>query len=156
MKKISLDLRPKKYYHLTQSNKLKSLIVALNPKGSGENRPCEEPNIFRICVAPTISGCISAGVFYPTRDIRIYSTTIKAWTTFDVKDAKITGEKWILESCYFKLEGTIPKKIIKEFYDGSNSMEQRERFLKENKKILEKYKSVICKCRINKKFEYKI
>jgi len=106
----------KYYYHITTKNWPDD--ITLKPRKYGANRADEEPKISRICVAPTIEGCLIAlGSCLPlSSNIYIYRTIrkVKAITPNDVIDSKITGEMWLLRPIKFKYVGVIKKKTLPE------------------------------------------
>jgi len=81
------------------------------------NRCDDEPDFPKICVAPTVPGCLvalPASCWYSM--IYVYRTaepvrSVKPW---DVVDADVTGERWIVEDCDFIQVGKICAKQLKE------------------------------------------
>jgi hypothetical protein len=100
---------PRYYYHVTQEewpNKIK-----LRPRSFGDNRSDDEPTDSRICVAPTIEGCLVAlGLcLSDCSNTYVYRTVRKvlAKKPYNVVDASISGEAWLTKPTTFKLYGEI-------------------------------------------------
>lgn len=102
------------YYHLTTSNlgKVKILTPLHSDDKKVQHRADTEPETPRICVAPTIGGCLLAiytclSAINPK--INIYRTynKVKAENPNNVKDSTITGEKWLIKPTKFILIGSI-------------------------------------------------
>lgn len=68
-----------------------------------------EPNIKRICVAPSVEHCLTAVPYYPGEKFSIYRTEkpVKASPATDVFDANITLEGWIQTPTLFTKIGTL-------------------------------------------------
>lgn len=90
------------YYHVTLQDW--PAKIRLRPRLSGENRSPSEPNIKRICVAPTMAQCIVALdrtmlngpiKFYRTREKVIVSEP------YGISDVHITNEKWLTKPTTF-------------------------------------------------------
>jgi len=97
------------YYHITQKDwRYKK---KLKPKSYGSNRGDEEPNDRRICVSPTIEGCLLAlgCCLGGSRPAYVYRTSsiVIAKKPYNVDDAKITGEMWLIRPTSFELFGRI-------------------------------------------------
>jgi hypothetical protein len=110
------------YYHIT--NKLWPKKIKLHPRVRGKNRSPLEPNIKRICVSDTISGCLaSIGPCYNFHDqLYVYRTYRKiiANEPFDIYDSDITNEKWLLKSTSFIYKGCINWKNIPKEIENYN------------------------------------
>jgi len=92
------------YYHIT--NEPWKNTVRLYPRETGDNRDEREPKTARICVAPTIEGCLVA--MYVNRSmfgeyVYLYRTKNKvtARKSTGIMDSHITGEKWIVRPTTF-------------------------------------------------------
>lgn len=105
------------YYHIT--TKAWPDELTLSPRKYGVNRGEDEPNISRICVAPTVEGCLTAlgSCLTGSSNIYIYRTVrkVKAIKPNSVVDAKITGEMWLLRPIKFKYIDTIKKNTLPEY-----------------------------------------
>jgi len=90
-------------YHLTTAYFGKK--TTLIPREKGEHRPIDEPDVPRICVAPTISGCLLAlGPLLSRGDtVRVYATYAETIPAYDVLDSHITGECWVIKPAEFWL-----------------------------------------------------
>jgi hypothetical protein len=128
---ITRDYRSKIYFHCSHDLDLDSI---LEPRGYGINRAGDEPLVFRICVSPRISQCLSAVSFSSGRSIGVYACKTKAWTSFNVCDSKITGEKWILDETEFEKVLTIDGKFTNNFYFCCSYAKKRDVTI--NKRIL--------------------
>lgn len=118
------------YYHI--STKLEPGNHLLIPKLPGKNSNDDEPRINRICVCPTVAGCISAvgpciTSFGRNTKINIFRTKNKVNghfpfspyghintfnTKYPVADAHVTGEKWLLRPTNFKYIGYLNSKEV--------------------------------------------
>lgn len=118
------------YYHI--STKLQPVNHILSPQLPGKNSNDDEPKIHRICVCPTIAGCICAvgpciTSILCNKKIHIFRTKNKVnghfpfcpyghynvfRTKYPVADAHVTGEKWLLRSTNFKYIGYLNSKEI--------------------------------------------
>jgi hypothetical protein len=100
------------YYHIRQSGSWGEKVT-LEPRADGPNRNDLEPDVPRICVAPTIAQCIVAlGNIINARPIYVYRTAKKLSTKevvepWEVPDAMITDEAWIVEPCEFVFDRVI-------------------------------------------------
>lgn len=74
-----------------------------------------EPEIERICVAPTLSGCLSAINFY-YQTLRVYRTMekVESYVPYRVADSKITGERWLMSPTWFEHVLTLPKNVVRD------------------------------------------
>lgn len=79
--------------------------VTLIPQEKGQHRPYQEPEVPRICVAPTISGCLLAlGPLFCFDDrVYVYQTNAPTLEPYDVLDSHLTGERWIVQPAFFIL-----------------------------------------------------
>lgn len=111
------------YYHITQKISWGNEII-LFPKSYGKNRSDGEIETPRICVSPTIEGCLVAlgDLLNINKPIYIYRTKYKVQSSLakEINDASITGEKWMLRPTIFICVGKINKKYLPEnFFDMS-------------------------------------
>lgn len=106
------------FYHISDELSPKDHI--LTPRRDGCNRDPEEPDTPRICVCPTMAGCICAvGPSLSIRKrIRVFRTKnqVVSYAPFGkhesggnkaVIDAHITKEKWLIRKTSFKFIGYI-------------------------------------------------
>jgi hypothetical protein len=97
------------YYHITQKRWSNKKI--LKPRSYGANRGHGEPDDLRICVAPTIEGCLlalgSCLEYYKTTYVYRTSNKVIAKKPYEVDDAKITGEMWLIRPTTFDLYGRV-------------------------------------------------
>ena len=105
---------PRYYYHVTQKrwpNRLQ-----LKPRDWGYHRMDEEPDDARICVSPTIEGCLIAlaGCIEGDSIVSVYKTVckVKAISPVNVIDSKITEEMWLVRPTTFERYGRIAKHHI--------------------------------------------
>jgi hypothetical protein len=114
--KLKPDSVERYYYHITPEDWGDKAV--LHPRIDGDFRSTDEPYIPRICVCPTIAGCINAVwacYAYPKHShVSVYKTTKpkSAIEPVDVVDSYITGEKWLLKPTTFVRVGEINEKII--------------------------------------------
>lgn len=111
--------RRKYLYHITQQKWHKEKI--LKPRVLGEFRLDEEPETPRICVAPTIEGCLVAvgRCLDKKKPIYIYRTKYKVSSVLpeNIIDCKITCERWIIRPVKFIKVGEIDKnKLPQDFF----------------------------------------
>lgn len=115
------------YYHITENNRWKKEIV-LKPRSPWlmDHREPDDP---RICVAPTITGCISAlnSANLESR-MFVYRTKRKVQThkPHRVPDAHITGERWILKPCRFVKTHVLDTSMMPDNAPAGNLREQRK------------------------------
>jgi len=78
---LPLKQNPKFYYHVTPKKNWKSRMT-LFPRSTDEceERPVEEPDLARICVAPTIEQCLVAICVNSWSSYKIYRTVRKVTT----------------------------------------------------------------------------
>jgi len=84
-------------YHL--SERWLGQRVTLAPRIPRDRAPFEDRRVRRICVAPTVQGCLLAlrGCFYNRGVWWIYATSgVDAVEPISVPDASETGERWLL------------------------------------------------------------
>jgi hypothetical protein len=132
---------PKFYYHLTQHKWPKE--ITLIPKIEGDHRACDEPEISRTCVSPTIEGCLVAlGCCLGKSNITyIYCTKNKvlAKNPYRVADSSITKEKWLIKPIKFERIGIINKLLPQELYylgvGGYSNQDEQISMLKKLKKM---------------------
>jgi hypothetical protein len=132
---------PKYYYHITQ-NKWPERLT-LKPRIEGVNRSMDEPEVSRICVAPTIEGCLVAlGCCLSICNYSyIYRTENKvlARNPYRVEDSSITKEKWITKQILFKKIGIINDYLPHELYymgvGGYSNLKEQKAMLKKLNKM---------------------
>jgi len=107
------QLKPDKiarfYYHITRESDWGEEIT-LNPIGGNNgNRAFDEPKNARTCVAPSIENCLCAIVYGDADPYYIYRTKEKviAYWPYQVEDATLTRERWIINPQSFILVGTL-------------------------------------------------
>ncbi len=92
-----------KLYHLSAHPLGESII--LRPRIPRDCAPFEDRRIPRICVAPTIRGCLLAlqGCYYNTGQWWRYilAEDEQAAEPHRVPDARLTGEMWLLKPARF-------------------------------------------------------
>lgn len=121
------------FYHISQQLSPKDHVLA--PKRQGRNRDPQEPDVPRICVCPTVAGCLSAigpSLQYLKR-VRVFQTkdNVSAVVPFGkhasnpeakpVLDSYITQEKWLIKKASFKFIGYIdlgPLEYLLEYNPG--------------------------------------
>lgn len=113
---------------ITMEPRIPSYIVEKSNNNTDPNYP-EDATIPRICVSPSIEGCIIAtfshkDVKYRLNDLLYVYTPMKPFDAYEHKtnkelvkeklvfDANITGEAWILEPCKMRLFGIIRIKKV--------------------------------------------
>jgi hypothetical protein len=100
-------------YHITQE--LWPDEIALYPRKRGRYRAMAESTIKRICVCPTVEGCLAAlgCCLQPDRPASVYKTYAHAIPADEsVGDATVTGEHWILKPAKFFKIDIIPIDVI--------------------------------------------
>jgi hypothetical protein len=139
------------YYHISVENWRKE--KRLTPRIFGINRSDNEPDIARICVSPTIEGCLVAlgACLSYEPNIYVYRTKNKVLgkRSYQVVDSHITGERWITRPVKFIKYGKIdisklPESLFK-LHTGniSDTYQQRKMFdilIRLNKKYLKRTK----------------
>jgi hypothetical protein len=122
----SFYAEPRFWYHVssTLTRKVETLIPWRNEDGF--NRSDNEPNLPRICVAPTIEQCLVALPYRSGSEYSIYRTKMrrKATKPTRVFDANITKEGWLTTKTAFIKIG---KFDMGEFSDACGDNFQRER-----------------------------
>jgi hypothetical protein len=102
------------FYHVTDNSNWANEI-RLKPRITSR---CDqnEPEVFRICVCPTVVGCFMAAC-YTEGYHRVYRTKRKVSSVkpYDVYDAEVTGERWLLEPTDFVLIHDFGEEDIKNF-----------------------------------------
>jgi len=111
LKLYRTNTNPRYLYHITLEKNWGNRIK-LTPRNYSIYRASDEPDVPRICVCPTIEGCINAiwpCYSSPYNNISIYRTLRKvhSFKPKGVTDANITGERWILKPTVFYLIGKI-------------------------------------------------
>jgi len=126
------------YYHVTQ--KIWPYKKLLKPKSYGSNRGDDEPTDRRICVAPTIEGCLlalgSCLDCYNRAFVYRTSNKVIAKKPYDVDDAKITGEMWLIRPTSFEqygeiLIGNLPESLLYTSVGDSESFADQRYFKRE-------------------------
>jgi hypothetical protein len=117
---MSLDKSPKFYYFLTQQDMGDE--PTLKPRKSGDNRGDDEPLTARICVAPSVPGCLTAlgSCLDLAPAIHVYVTKeqVMAHNPRHVHDSHITGEMWLKKQTAFRRVGIIdPKDLPEDLWD---------------------------------------
>ena len=102
------------WYHLTTRNF--GTHVTLIPRAKGLFRPDNEPEIPRICVAPTMHQCLLALGTCLDNDINVYAAGGDPTPCWGVKDSEVTDEHWFLEPTTFTYSGTIELTGELDFY----------------------------------------
>jgi len=123
MRKIRKSKIAKFYYHVTSLNLGKNKLF--KPKRI-LGCDCREPDLERICVAPTISGCFAA-IYVDGRKYNVYRTKkkVKAHLTYNVYDVRATGEKWLLSPTDFVLVASVDSKISRDLPESARGDENR-------------------------------
>jgi hypothetical protein len=151
------------YYHI--SSKIKPENCYLTPKFPGVNHAQLEPWIEKICVCPTITGCLSAVascIPLKRNKIKIFRTNykIKGYdpfsndhnyfkTKYPVADAHITGEKWLLKETKFKYIGFISLAELPQELLSSTVGDDDPTILKNQRKMLDKLNKMFVSGKIN-------
>lgn len=146
-RKLRFTKRPQYYYHLTTKKWGKEKW--LRPQVEGRKRDILEPKVARICVCPTVRGCLSAVSFYK-QIVYIHRTKrrVKATYPYGVVDSYITGEKWIVRPTIFVRVGFLSLLVINklDFYDPGfgdpNRLEDQREYAEFVSKALSKFKKV--------------
>lgn len=139
---------PQFLYHITRTNFGKRWRPG-KLLATSIDRPDDEPRVARLCVCPTVSGCISAvlGMF---DSFWVYRTMRKCRGVIPWKvcDSKITGEQWLLQPVTFIRVGRLNKELVDEIeshnkycYDACGD----DDLLKEQKLCLQKAIRPTCK-----------
>jgi hypothetical protein len=114
--KKSIYTRRKYWYHL--SSTLKHTTVFLKPwdNDRGFNRSWKEPNVERICVAPSMAHCLAALPYCPGDSYNVYRTKnkVKANSPSNVFDSHITLEGWIQKPTVFVKIGELTLEDVEE------------------------------------------
>lgn len=108
---MKIDYTKRYYFHISKKDlhlRGTKERFTLHPKGGvTELRLDTEPDVKRICVGPSIIHCLSAiPAFCDGYNIYRTINKVKAHFPYDVTDAHITHERWLLEPTEFKLIGT--------------------------------------------------
>lgn len=146
------------YFHVTNRQDWGKEIV-LFPLGNddSDNRCYREPNIPRICVAPTVAGCVSAVcpiLSASSRDALIYRTKYKVvgHPPKRITDSHITGEEWLLEPTEFILVDSIPSGVIEMFADISPEGVGYYIYNKKQKKVKPTIEAILSFCGLERKW----
>lgn len=112
--KSCLYNRKRYWYHIssTLNRKYHKLVPWDNERGF--NRCSCEPNIARICVAPSIAHCFTAVPYCTGDTYNVYRTKqkVKADKPHDVFDANVTREEWLHVPTAFVKLGIINFEMI--------------------------------------------
>lgn len=116
-KRIKLSDKPCYLYHVTTQNwgpKRVLRPLSSNSKIVG-NRGGNEPEIARICVGPDVARCLASIYWYIEKErVNIYRTARKVCSVepWNVRDACVTQERWLLKSTTFHKVASISKSVI--------------------------------------------
>lgn len=93
---------PRKGYWYHVSDTLRKDEITLHPRVEGVNRCFEEPEVPRVCVAPSIEQCMTA-LPYCLGIMSVYRTKyqVNAVKAINIEDAHITEEHWIIRPIKF-------------------------------------------------------
>lgn len=98
-----------RFFHVSDNPNLNGCTVF--PKLPESRMEVENSITPRICVSPSINGCLTATSRYEEGETlyiyECYSEAIIQPTEKDVIDAPLTGEMWIVEPTIFRRFGTI-------------------------------------------------
>lgn len=95
-------------YHL--SSTWLGPAVVLHPRVPRDPMPGERSRVRRVCVAPTVAGCLRAlRTTYYARERWVVYVSDEAETVppLGVPDAEVTGERWILTPIRMQYAGTV-------------------------------------------------
>ena len=108
-RKRSIFKTPRYWYHVSSTLSDKKVYLKPWDNSKGFNRTNNEPDVPRICVAPSVEHCLTAIPYYPGDKYVIYRTArkIKATQAHGVFDASVTKEGWIEKPCMFVRVGTL-------------------------------------------------
>lgn len=97
------------WYHISTTLKRKTEHLIPWDSQKGFNRPDDEPEGKRICVAPTIEQCLTAIPYFFSDTFAIYRTEkqVIANQPLNVFDAEITHEGWIQSPTTFVKMGKL-------------------------------------------------
>lgn len=97
------------YYHLSEEDF--GDRFSLDPRPYGSNRDSEESAIPRICVCPSLKLCFCAVDL--GGNVSVYRTKNKeiAYRTINVRDSRLTQERWLIKRTAFIKAWTIPEYI---------------------------------------------
>ncbi len=122
MRKLRRTKTAQYFYHVTPRSLGKS--YTFKPK---DIMGCDyrEPDIKRVCVAPTISGCFAA-IHTGYGNYNVYRTKrkVKAYITYNVADVGVTREKWLLSPTEFIKVGTISSYFTDNFPQSTRGDEE--------------------------------
>jgi len=120
LKKFKKTKKPRYYYHITDNMSWTKNIL-LKPRKSGPKRDYDEPDVHRICVAPSVAHCFASTVvnYYTMKVYRTRHKVIATWP-IGVIDSSFTREKWLRRATEFVYVCNVPKDILLEVqgYDG--------------------------------------
>jgi hypothetical protein len=120
------------YYHITNEDFGKKKI--LTPQETSPCRPVEEPNLPRICVAPSVPHCLVSVAISGRNKIYVYRTfnKVQAYYPYGVMDSHVTKEKWILAPTKFILVKKISIPV-------SGFIEEYTKGIPDNKRGLQRF-----------------
>lgn len=106
---------PRFWYHVSTTLKRKKELLTPRKNDEGFNRCDTEPDVKRICVAPTLEQCLTAVPYGKYDIISIYRTQKKvvAKKSHGVFDSEITQEGWITSPTVFIKMGSISMLKVK-------------------------------------------
>lgn len=115
-----IDRVPRYYYHISQE---KFGNLTLVPRNYGRHRAPGEPDIARICVSTSLSGCIVAMPLY-RQTTYAYKTVHKevAMKPYQICDMEVTGEMWLVNKTEFELIYIFTGEIVHQIYAIEPSM----------------------------------
>ena len=113
------------WYHISTTLRRKRHCLTPWDNGRGFNRNPLEPDVKRICVAPSVPHCLTAVPYSPGETFTIYRTAHKVKATYaeGVYDAPITMEGWIQASMMFVKIGTLSLPYVARTY-GINIIDE--------------------------------
>lgn len=93
--------------------------MSLKPR-CPQNKCDEEPDLRRICVAPTAAHCMTAITLYAHHKVYVYRTRrkVKALKPWDVYDSHITQEHWLTSKTRFTKVDTLDISNASDHYSG--------------------------------------
>lgn len=104
MRRLSRCVTPRFFYHITDQPW--DDIVTLHPRVDGYYRGEDEPEVARICVAPSLFHCVLAIPYnrHKKEPYKLYVTAekVRPYKPYGIYDARKTHEKWIREECVFR------------------------------------------------------
>ena len=76
----------------------------------------EEPPVPRLCVSPTVPGCLAGRLFDGLNPVHVYATPkpVRGITPRNVWDEPITKERWLIPPAVLHRVATIPVEDVRE------------------------------------------